>query len=106
MLVGWSVRVKGSANAIYDYLSGWIDPILETNAAVEGFSEEDMPILNITVDKARFPTGHELIFHHLGGRVFNAFTMTEAYARTLDLDKIAADFMKIWNGMWVRDRLK
>ena len=86
--------MKGSVSAIYDHLSGWIGPILQTNETVDGFSEEDMQILDVTVDKARFPTGLELSFHHLGGRVFNAFTMTEEYARTLDLDKIAADFIE------------
>jgi len=94
MLVGWPVRVKGSASAIHKHLRRWIKPILEANGIIEDFSEEDMPILDITVDKARFPTGLELSFHHLGGRIFNAFTMTEEYARTLDLDKIAADFIE------------
>lgn len=94
MLVGWPVRVKGSANAIYDYLSGWIDPILDTNEAVERFSEEDMPILDVTIDKVRFPTGLEMSFQYVTASVYNPFTMTENEARAINLEKKAEDFIE------------
>ena len=94
MLVGWPVRVKGSVSAIYDHLSGWIGPILQTNETVDGFSEEDMPILDVTIDKVRFPTGLEMSFQYVTASVYNPFTMTENEARSINLEKKAEDFIE------------
>ena len=100
MVAGWPVRVKGSAGALYNHLKGWTYPIAlrneenKTMADVEPYTEDDIPILNVTIDKARFPTGLEMSFHNLAASLYNPNTMTEGQARAMDLEKMAADFIE------------
>ena len=96
MLVGWPVRVKGSANAMYDHLREWTwkialnDEETQSITEKEPYTEDDIPILNVTIDQARFPTGLEGAFWELTGSVYNVFTGSKLY----DLESAAADFIE------------
>ena len=100
MACGWPVLVKGSAAAMQDRLRHWIWPIILSNEEImsimelEQYTEDDIPILNVTVNQARFPTGLEATFYDLAASVYNPFTMTEDQARVMDLEEKAADFIE------------
>jgi len=93
---GWPVLVKGSAGAKYDHLKDltWQIALLSGKAEsmedVEPYTDEDIPILNVTVDKARFPTGLEERFFALTGSVYNVFSGAQIF----DLESAAAEFIE------------
>ena len=96
MLPGWPVRVKGSAGALHTHLKGWTWNIQRRDGKINNladavtYTDEDIPILNIKIDKARFPTGLEGTFCTLSGSVYNVFTGEQLY----DLKSAAADFIE------------
>lgn len=96
MAAGWPVLVKGSANAMYDHLREWTwkialsDEETQSITEKEPYTEDDIPILNVTIDQARFPTGLEGSFHYLTASVYNVFTGEQTY----DLESAAAEFIE------------
>lgn len=96
MACGWPVLVKGSAGAMYDHLmTRWAWRVVQRNESlntvsdIKPYTDEDIPILNVTVDKARFPTGYEGTFRSLAASVYNVHTGEQLY----DLESAAADFI-------------
>ena len=96
MVAGWPVRVKGSAGALHTHLKGWTwniqlrDGKIENLADAVPYTDEDIPILNIKIDKARFPTGLEGSFANLAESVYNVHTGEQIY----DLESAAAEFIE------------
>lgn len=96
MAPGWPVMVKGSANAMYDHLREWTwkialnDEETQSITEKEPYTEDDIPILNVTIDQARFPTGLEGSFHYCTASVYNVFTGEQTY----DLESAAAEFIE------------
>lgn len=93
MAAGWPVLVKGSADAMYKRLKRWTYPIAlkdrpdATAADIEPYTEDDIPILNVTIDKARFPTGLESKFRDIVA--FNPFTAEREAGKTLTREEMA-----------------
>ena len=97
MACGWPVLVKGSAGAIHDHmLRKWgarvvqMDESLNTISDIKPYTEDDIPILNATVDKARFPTGLEGRFQSLTASTYNVHTGEQLF----DLESAAAEFIE------------
>jgi len=96
MAAGWPVRVKGSAGALHTHLKGWTWNIQRRDGKIESladaipYTDEDVPILNVKIDKARFPNGLEGSFHYLTASVYNVHTGKQLY----DLESAAADFIE------------
>ena len=96
MVPGWPVRVKGSADAIHTHLKGWTwniqlrDGKIDNLADAVTYTDEDLPILNVMIDQARFPTGLERTFRSLTASVYNVHTGEQLY----DLESAAADFIE------------
>ena len=96
LMPGWPVLAKGSAGAEYEKLKNYTYPValhsgkFETIQDIEPYTDEDIPFLSVTVDKARFPTGLEEEYYALSQSVYNVFTG----ARIYDLESATAEFIE------------
>lgn len=100
---GWPVRSKGAVSALIER-NGLRQRIWElalrgkdkiTNADRPQYTDEDVPVVNTAIDKARFPINLEEEFHWINSLdIYNEWTMTEEYARSLDLEAIAEEFIQ------------
>ena len=100
---GWPVRSKGAVSALIER-NGLRQRIWElalrgkdkiTNADRPQYTDEDVPVVNTAIDKARFPINLEEEFHWINSLdIYNEWTMTEEYARSLDLEAMAETFIR------------
>ena len=97
---GWPVRAKGAMSALTER-NGIKDSIFAialdgkdtvTAADIPVFTDEDMPVLDVAIDNARFPTTLEDDFQDIV--VYNQYKMTAAEARSMDLDALAESFIQ------------
>ena len=100
---GWPVRSKGAVSALIER-NGLRQRIWElalrgkdkiTNADRPQYTDENVPVVNTAIDKARFPINLEEEFHWINSLdIYNEWTMTEEYARSLDLEAMAETFIR------------